>query len=99
MSTTKFTVKVDKTGLQAYPPLKFPRFKVDLEEIKSVAVRDVDVFAEFGGWGVRSRLGVKAVALRSGPALVIERKKKSDLVITVSEAKQGAEVLQGLLVR
>lgn len=70
-----------------------------MEEIKSVAVRDVDVFAEFGGWGVRSRLGVKAVALRSGPALVIERKKKSDLVITVSEAKQGAEVLQGLLVR
>lgn len=45
------------------------------------------------------RLGVKAVALISGPALVIERKKKSYLVSTVSEAKQGAEVLQGLLVR
>ena len=99
LSTTKFTVKIDETGLHAYPPLKFPRFEVGLAEIKSVAVRDVDVFAEFGGWGVRTNIKAMAVALKSGPALLIARKKKTDLVITMPDAKQAAEILQGILAR
>jgi hypothetical protein len=76
-------------------PFGWPRTSIPMEEITGAAAFDVKPMA-YGGWGYRMRSGVRAVIIRSGPAVRIERTDGPDLLVTVDDAAVGAASIGAL---
>ncbi len=76
-------------------PLRWPRLRIALPDVTSVAVEEVEPMA-FGGWGYRVVPGARAVVVRRGEALRIGRRGRADLVVTVDGAEDAARVLGAL---
>lgn len=98
--TLVFRVRADDAGLTVSSIAGFPRFRVPLHEIVSARVTSVEPMGDFGGWGIRlGRDGRFGVALRSGPAIEVERAGGRRFVVTVADAATGAALLQALAER
>ncbi len=93
-------VRVDASGFLAVAGPGWPRYEVPLSEVASGAVVNVNPMRDFGGWGIRwggkGRLGI---ILRAGSAIEVRRKDGRNLVVTVSQAEQGAALLNSLAQR
>jgi hypothetical protein len=76
-------------------PFGWPRTSIPMEEITDAAAFDVKPMA-YGGWGYRVRSGVRAVIIRSGPAVRIERSQGPDLLVRVDDAAIGAASIGAL---
>ena len=90
------TVDVDKAGVTVrIGPFGWPKQHVAIDEITgatAVAVKPMS----YGGWGYRIRTGVRAIVVRSGPAIRLERPDGPDLLVTVDDAPAGAAAISTL---
>lgn len=98
-ATSVFHVRVDDSGLTAVAALGFPRVRLPLDDVAKAGVAPVDGFAEFGGYGLRSRPGATGIILRNGTALQVTRMSGRRLVITVDDAESAAALLTALAAR
>ncbi|MCB2413386.1 DUF1648 domain-containing protein [Demequina sp. TTPB684] len=96
---TVFHVSIDDDGLTAVAAPGFPRVRVPLADVADVGVAPVNAFAEFGGYGLRTRPGVTGIVLRNGDALRVNRTQGRSVVITVDDARTAAAVLTALAAR
>lgn len=100
LTSTWFTVTVDRRGLTVRSAVGWPRFVVPLDEVVRAEVVAVRPFAEFGGWGYRvGRAGRVGVVLRTGEGLQVERTGGRSFVVTVDDAATGAALLNTLAAR
>jgi len=100
LSSTWFTVTVDRRGLTVRSAVGWPRFDVPLDEVQQAVVTTVSPLSEFGGWGYRvGRGGRVGVVLRTGEALQVERSGGRAFVVTVDDAATGAALLNTLAAR
>ncbi|GCD99310.1 hypothetical protein [Embleya hyalina] len=91
-------VHVDQRGLTVeFGLLPWPRKRVPLGEIRTAGHREVRALREFGGWGYRIKSSATGVVQRSGEALTLTLVSGREFVVTVSDAPQGAAVLNRLL--
>ncbi len=90
---TSITVATGPAGLRVrFGPLGWPVIRVPLAAVEHVAVEDVEPLA-YGGWGYRIVPGVRAVVIRRGVALRVQRAGRPDLLVTVDDAATAAGVL------
>ncbi|MBO3084539.1 DUF1648 domain-containing protein [Cellulomonas fengjieae] len=100
LSSTWFTVTVDRRGLTVRSAVGWPRLSVPLDEVVQAAAVTVSPFAEFGGWGYRVGQGGRVgVVLRTGEGLQVERSGGRSFVVTVDDAATGAALLNTLAAR
>jgi hypothetical protein len=97
--SSSLTVRVDDAGVRAhFGPLPWPAVRVGLDRIEAAEVREIEPM-RWGGWGYRfSRRGT-ALVVRRGPGLVLHRRGRSDLAITVDRAEEGAGLVNALVAR
>lgn len=97
--THSMTVRVDDDGVRAhFGPLAWPCSTTRLDALEQARAMHIQPL-QWGGWGWRvSRRGTALVA-RRGPGLVLSRRGRRDLAITVDRAEEAAEVVNALLVR
>ena len=76
----------------------WPRWTTPLSAIDSASVIDVRP-TEFGGWGYRIRPGIRAVVIRAGYGIRIDRTDRPALVVTVDDAGRGAGLINDLASR
>lgn len=88
------TVTVDERGLSVRTALGWPKFRVPIDDVASVATQEVSGLAEFGGYGVRAIPGAFGVILRNGDAISVTRRNGRRFVVTVDDAATGAGLLQ-----
>lgn len=91
---TRFDVRVDARGLAWRAALGVPRGRVKLAAITSVSVIEVSP-GDFGGYGVRLLPGRLGLITRAGEALRVTH-DRSELVITLDDARTAASVIEGL---
>ncbi|WP_291380317.1 DUF1648 domain-containing protein [Demequina sp.] len=96
---TVFHIRIDDDGLTAVAALGFPKLRVPLDDVADVGVAPVNGFAEFGGYGLRSRPGATGIVLRNSDALQVTRKDGKRIVVTVDDADTAASVLTALAAR
>jgi hypothetical protein len=86
-------VRVDASGLVVRSILGFPTIRVRPEEIERVGTLDVAPMS-YGGWGLRGVPGgTIAVVTRAGEGVVVGRRHRGDLVVTVDDARAAAALL------
>ncbi|MDI6023845.1 DUF1648 domain-containing protein [Leucobacter sp. UT-8R-CII-1-4] len=88
-----FHVRIDANGLEARSILGWPVFRVPASDIARVESRQINPFAEFGGWGIRWMPGQTALALRTGEGLIITRKSGRVFAITLDDSERAAATL------
>ncbi|MRG61176.1 DUF1648 domain-containing protein [Agromyces sp. CFH 90414] len=95
-TTTGVRVTVDRRGLTARTLLGLRLTQVPLADV--VSASDVEVLpGEFGGWGFRYDLrGRRGIIMRGGPGIEVQRRDAAPLVVTVSDARTGAALLNAL---
>lgn len=99
-ATMFWRVRIDASGFAATGGPGWPRFVVPLNEVESCAVITVTPMRDFGGWGIRwGAKGRIGIVTRTGSALEVRRKDGRTLVVTVSQAEQGAALLNTLAQR
>ncbi|MDP6481020.1 MAG: hypothetical protein QF522_04010 [Acidimicrobiales bacterium] len=93
LSFWSVVVSVDEHGLKVgVGPARWPRWEVPIGDVVSADVIDVRPL-HYGGWGYRARPGVRAIVIRSGESLKVERSGAPDLIVTVDDAEAGAALL------
>lgn len=86
-------VRVDADGLVVRSLLGWPVIRVAAADVLGAAATDVRPMA-YGGWGLRGVPGgTIAVVTRSGDGLVVRRRRRGDLVVTVDDAATAASLL------
>lgn len=70
-------------------PFGWPRTHIPIDVITDASAFDIKPMA-YGGWGYRVRSGVRAIVIRSGPAIRIERSDGPATMVTVDDASVGA---------
>lgn len=87
------TVDVDESGVTVrIGPFGWPSQHIAADEISNASAVAVKPMS-YGGWGYRVRSGVRAIIIRSGPAIRIDRPDGPDLLITVGDAPAGAAAI------
>lgn len=72
----------------------WPRTAIAPEQIRSVAVVEVNPMGEFGGYGWRRAPdGRSEIVLSKGEAIEVTRMNGKKFIITMHDAKRGAEAL------
>ena len=93
LSFSSVVARVDSYGLNvAVGPFRLPRWEVLIGDVVSAEVVDVRPI-HYGGRGYRARPGVRAVVVRSGASLKVDRHGAPDLIVTVDDAEAGAALL------
>lgn len=96
-SLLRLRVTVGPAGIVArFGPLGVFRSRVPLDEVARVTAEVVEPLA-YGGWGYRMVPGVRAVIVRQGPGLRVDRVDGPSLVVTVDDAGVAAGVLRAHL--
>lgn len=96
-SILRLRVTVGPAGVVVrHGPFGLLRLRVALEDIEAVSAELVEPLA-FGGWGYRLRPGVRAIIVRRGPGLRLERTGSAALLVTVDDAGVAAGVLRAHL--
>jgi hypothetical protein len=70
----------------------FPSWTVSMEDVTAGSTEHVLPLA-YGGWGYRIRPGVRAIIVRRGEAVRLDRAAKPDLIVTVDDAETGAALV------
>ncbi len=92
---SRVRVTIGPKGLVVrYGWLNWPRTHIPSRDIAAVSVEEVQPM-RYGGWGYRVVPGARAVVLRNGPAIRVERRDGPAFVVTVEDAAHGAAVLAG----
>ena len=93
------TVDTDETGVTVrIGPFGWPTRRIAAGEISGASAVTVKPMS-YGGWGYRVRSGVRAIIIRSGAAIRIERTDQPDLLVTVDDAPAGAATIGALVSR
>ncbi|MFF9478445.1 DUF1648 domain-containing protein [Streptomyces sp. NPDC014733] len=93
-------VTVDGRGLALAPALLPYAFRrIPLDRVTEATCRNVEPFAEFGGWGYRVRAHRSGLVLRSGEGIVLRLRSGREFVVTVDDAATAAALLNTLLDR
>jgi hypothetical protein len=93
------TVDADEAGVTVkMGPFGWPTQRIAVGGITGVSAATVKPMS-YGGWGYRVRSGVRAIIIRSGPAIRVERADQPDLLITVDDAPAGAAAIGALVSR
>ncbi|UGQ11680.1 DUF1648 domain-containing protein [Yinghuangia sp. ASG 101] len=93
-------VTVDGSGVTVtYGPLPRPRTRVALDRVAEAGTRQVRALGDFGGWGYRVRPNARGVILRSGEALELRLGGGDAFVVTTSDARTAANVVNTLAAR
>lgn len=91
-------VSADRRGFIAKGLFGWPRKRIPLSEIRSVAVVDVHPTRDFGGWGWRWAGGGRSgIILRAGSGIEVTQSNGKRFIVTVADAATGAGVLVALL--
>jgi hypothetical protein len=92
-SIIRARVTVGPSGLTVRSgPFGVLRTHVGLADVVAVHAEHIEPMT-YGGYGLRLVPGARAVVIRGGPGLRVERDGKADLVVTVDDAPRGAGVL------
>jgi len=92
-------VRIDARGLVVRGVLGAPVIRVKPEDITRAAAIHVAPLA-YGGWGLRGVPGTTiGVITRTGPGIVVGRRNRGDLVVTVDDAEAAARLLSTLASR
>lgn len=96
-SLLRLRVTVGPAGVVArFGPFGVFRSSVPLTEVSQVTAEVVEPLA-YGGWGYRLLPGTRAIVVRRGPGLRVERRDGPTLVVTVDDAGVAAGVLRAHL--
>ncbi|HNP15651.1 MAG TPA: hypothetical protein PKI99_04265, partial [Terrimesophilobacter sp.] len=91
-------VSADRRGFIAKGLFGWPRKRIPLTEIRSVAVVDVHPTRDFGGWGWRWAGGGRSgIILRAGSGIEVTQSNGKRFIVSVADAATGAGVLVALL--
>lgn len=88
-----FQVRIDSAGLEARSIVGWPVFRVPAADITRVESRQINPFAEFGGWGIRWAPGQTGLVLRTGEGLIITRSDGRIFAITLDDSERAAATL------
>lgn len=100
LATVHWTLRIDASGLHARALLGWPRLTIRAEETLRADVVTVHPFAEFGGWGLRTRVdGTSGLVLRSGEAIQVQATGERTFVVTTDDAARAAAVLNTMAAR
>jgi hypothetical protein len=92
-------VRIDARGLVVRGLLGGPVIRVRPADVTRVAAIDVRPMA-YGGWGLRGAPGTTiGVITRRGEGIVVGRRHRGDLVVTVDDAESAARLLSALASR
>lgn len=93
------SLRVDDSGLTlAWGPGRWPRVRVPLEQVVAVRTEHVEPL-RWGGWGYRRTLRGTAAVSRRGPGIVVERRGRTLLVVTVDHPEGAVDLVDALLER
>ena len=91
------TVHVDESGVAVrIGPFGWPTQHIAADEISGASAVAVKPMS-YGGWGYRVRSGVRAIIIRSGPAIRVDRPDAPALLVTVDDAPAGAAAIASLV--
>lgn len=102
LSCLRCRVSVDARGVRAVGAGVIPWVRIPLDSVLEASVEEVSPMAQFGGWGLRARLGRRGswgLITSAGPALRVRREGKGDMYLTIDDAERAAAVLNTLVVR
>lgn len=95
--THSLTVRVDNDSVTAhFGPWAWPASRTPIERIEAAVVEEIEPM-KWGGWGYRLSTRGTALVVRRGPGLVISRRGRSDLALTVDRPEAGAELINALV--
>lgn len=93
------TARVDGSGLTVrVGPLPWPRVHVALDDVTAVRTETIEPL-RWGGWGYRITPRGTAIVVRRGDGLVVSRRDRSDLAVTVDDAAGAVALLEALRAR
>ncbi len=96
VSLMRYELVVDRAGVHV-TSLGMAAFDYSIDEITGASVREVEPFADYGGWGLRVRgRGDYAVATSKGPAVFVTFANGQRLTITTPRAEHIAGTLNTL---
>ena len=92
----RYTVVVDANGIRV-SNLGSAALGYDLDEIVGAKVTETQPFADWGGWGLRTKgRGRYGLVTRSGPAVVVTTASGHELTVTATKAAEMAGALNTL---
>ncbi|MFI6965385.1 DUF1648 domain-containing protein [Streptomyces sp. NPDC050255] len=97
LSFARPNVAVDRRGITVSGMLPWPRVRVPLDRIETVASRDIKPLTEYGGWGYRIRPGRTGIMIRSGEGIVARLADGRDFAVTVDDSATAAALLNTLI--
>lgn len=93
--TAAFRVRITPEAFSARSLLGIPRVTIPVAQVTAVRAREINPFAEFGGWGWRiSTDGRQGIVLRRGAAIEVSRAGRRPFVVTIDRADEAAALLQ-----
>ncbi|MGC5628755.1 DUF1648 domain-containing protein [Georgenia sp. Z1344] len=96
----RFHVRVDADGLVARSMLGMTVLRARADEVVRSDVVQVEPFAEFGGWGLRTDAhGRVGLVTRRGEAIRVERSGGRIQLVTIDDAGRGAALLNTMAER
>ena len=99
ISSVRFTITIDGSGITARSATNLPKIHVPASQITSAQLVEVSPMAEFGGWGWRLGGNGTGIVMRAGEGIRISREGKSDLTITVDDAETAVALLRRTMER
>ena len=87
-------IQVNPTQLVLRSGLGFPLLRVRVAEISSIGVESVHPFADFRGWGIQSRHGMRAYLFGGSRGVRIETRQGKKYLIGCREPERLASVLR-----
>lgn len=93
------TVRVDDAALTvAWGPARWPRILVPMEQITGARSEDIEPL-RWGGWGYRATFRGTSAVTRRGPGLVVGRRDRTPLAVTVDHPERAADLVDALVER
>jgi hypothetical protein len=93
------SVRVDDRGVTvAWGPARWPRLTVPVEDLAAARSEQIEPL-RWGGWGLRRTLRGTAAITRRGPGLVLERRGRTPLAVTVDAPETAADLVNALVER
>jgi hypothetical protein len=93
------TVRVDDRAVTVgWGPARWPRLSVPLDRLESARTEEIEPL-RWGGWGYRASARGTAAITRRGPGLLLERRGRGPLAVTVDAPEAAADLVNALVRR
>lgn len=86
-------IQVNSERLILRGGLGFPLLRLNVAEISNITVETLNPMADFGGWGIRSRQGVRAYLFGGSRGISFERRDGKKYLIACREPERLAAIL------